>query len=91
MKHHILVKWKEGENPELEPVRRLFEETLKIPGIHSVSLHTNVVARPNRYDLLILMRMEREALEAYDQSEPHLRWKQSYGEKIEKKAIFDCE
>jgi len=91
MRHHILVKWKEGVKPDPAPIRSLFEETLSIPGVHGVSLHPNVVDRPNRYDLLILMCMEKYALEAYDKSEPHHRWKDIYGDLIEKKAIFDCE
>ena len=91
MRHHILVKWKEGVKPDLAPIRSLFEETLSIPGVHSISLHPNVVDRPNRYDLLILMCMEKDALEVYDASEPHHRWKDAYGDLIEKKAIFDCE
>ena len=50
-----------------------------------------MVDRPNRYDLLILLCMEKGALEAYDGSEAHHRWKEVYGGMIEKKAIFDCE
>ena len=91
MRHHILVKWKDGFQPQLEPIRSLFEETLSIPGVHSVSLHPNVIDRPNRYDLLILMCMEKDALEVYDACPAHKRWKELYSEMIEKKAIFDCE
>ena len=90
MRHHILVKWKEGCKPGLEPIRELFQETLAIPGVESVELHPNVIDRPNRYDLLILLCMEKGALEAYS-SEAHHRWKEVYGGMIEKKAIFDCE
>lgn len=39
MRHHILVKWKEGCKPGLEPIRELFQETLAIPGVQSVELH----------------------------------------------------
>ena len=87
MRHHILVKWKEGCKPGLEPIRELFQETLAIPGVESVELHPNVIDRPNRYDLLILLCMEKSALEAYDGSEAHHRWKEVYGGMIEKKAI----
>ena len=59
MRHHILVKWKEGCKPGLEPIRELFQETLAIPGVESVELHPNVIDRPNRYDLLILLCMEK--------------------------------
>ena len=40
---------------------------------------------------MIILDMEKEALAAYDVSEPHLRWKKEYGDRIEKKAIFDCD
>ena len=40
MKHYIIVKFTEGTDVKalVEPVREIFEETLKIPGISSVSL-----------------------------------------------------
>lgn len=92
MRHHILVKWKDSaEKPALAPVRALFEEVLRLPGVYSVSLHPNVVNRENRYDLLILICMDRDALDAYDASAAHKRWKEEYGDKIQAKAIFDCE
>lgn len=94
MKHHILVKWNEdaGDRAALAAgAEALFRETLAIPGVHGVSVHPNVIDRPNRYDLLIELDMDRDALPLYDQSEPHLRWKEHYGARIAKKAIFDCD
>ena len=41
--------------------------------------------------MMIVMKMDQEALPAYDASEPHHRWKEEYGDRIAKKAIFDCE
>lgn len=93
MKHYIIVKFTKGTDvPALTgPVRGIFEETLKIPGIHDLAIRTSNSDRANRYDLMIILDMEKEALEAYDVSEPHLRWKKEYGDRIEKKAIFDCD
>ncbi len=92
MRHHILVKWAEGiPQPEIAPIRQLFLDTLRIPGVHDVSVHPNVIPRSNRYDLLIVISMEKEALDAYDVSEPHLQWKERYTPLIAHKAIFDCE
>lgn len=91
MRHHILVKWKNEVNPELAPIRSIFDKTLALPGVHSVSLHPNVIDRSNRYDLLILICMDKEALEAYDACPAHHEWKDNYSDMIEKKAIFDCE
>ena len=93
MKHYIIVKFVEGTDVGalLSPVRGLFEQTLTIPGIHSVVLKQSNSDRANRYDLMIELDMDKQALSAYDVSEPHLLWKQSYGPLIAKKAIFDCD
>lgn len=93
MKHYIIVKFKEGTDVKAlaGPVREIFEETLTIPGIHGLDVRVSNSDRPNRYDLMILVLMDKEALPAYDASEPHHRWKDEYGGRIEKKAIFDCE
>ena len=93
MKHYIIVKLEEGIDKEalVKPVSELFNETLSIPGIHSVSVKPCVINRPNRYDLMIEIEMEPEALPAYDESSPHHRWKEEYGHMIAKKTIFDCE
>ena len=93
MKHHILVKFVEGADAAalLEPIRAVFAPLLELPGIHGLELKPNCVARPNRYDLMIVLDMDPEALPVYDASEPHLRWKRDYGDLVAKKAIFDCE
>ena len=94
MLHHILVKLKEPSN-DLEAFRRevegVFEGVLSIPGVHSLKVLSNVIDRPNRYDLMIVISMDRESLPLYDASEAHLRWKADYGHLIDKKAIFDCD
>lgn len=94
MKHDILIKYKpeisRERKAELIPeIAELFGHTTEIPGIHSVELFPNVIDRENRFDLLIEIDMEREALEAYDSSVWHHLWKERYGSLLEKKAIFD--
>ena len=93
LKHHIIVKFTEGTDvfSIVDPIRSIFEETLSIPGIHKVDFKVSNSDRANRYDLMIVMDMEKEALPAYDISEPHLRWKTEYQDRIAKKAIFDCD
>jgi hypothetical protein len=93
MKHYIIVKFVEGTDWRAleKPVRGIFEQTLSIPGIHGVELRLSNSERPNRFDLMIVMDMDKEALPAYDLSEPHLRWKSEYGGLVAKKAIFDCD
>ena len=94
MKHDILVKYKpevtKERKAELIPeIAELFGYTKEIPGIHDVTLYPNVVERENRYDLMIEIDMEREALEAYDNSVWHRQWKEQYGSLLASKAIFD--
>ena len=93
MKHYIIVKFKPETDVQAlaEPVRGIFEETLTIPGIRSVQIHLSNSDRANRYDMMIVMDMDNTALPLYDVSAPHLRWKTEYGDRIEKKAIFDCD
>ena len=94
MKHHIIVKW----NPEgkavdglYQKVFELFQESLEIDGVHGVSLHPSVIDRQNRYDLMICIEMDRDALARFDESSIHARWKVEYGGYLEAKAIFDCD
>lgn len=92
MRHHILVKWKDDiTTPDNRAIAEIFNHALDIPGVHSVSLHPNVVDRPNRYDLLILLCMEPSALAVYDACDAHRQWKEQYGGLIAHKVIFDCE
>ena len=94
MKHDILVKYKGEVTKEqkaalITEIQELFDHTTEIPGIHGVKLYPNVIDRENRYDLLIEIDMEREALDAYDHSTWHQQWKDQYSALLEKKAIFD--
>lgn len=96
MRHHILAKYNQEVKPEqkdqlAEEIFRLFENTKSISGIHQIEVHKNCVARENRYDILIVIEMEKNALEEYDKCEWHKKWKEEYGRLLEKKAIFDCE
>lgn len=91
--HCILVKWNETvtEKEALLPgIRAIFDRTTGIDGVYGVKYLTNVTDRPNRYDLMIVVTMESEALPAYDRSDPHLTWKEKYSGFIASKAIFDC-
>ena len=96
MKHYILVKYVESVDAEkkaalIPEIQGLFDQLLSMDGIHGVELLPNVVERPNRYDLLIRIDMDPEALPVYDSSEPHKTWKKDYAQYLEKKAIFDHE
>lgn len=96
MKHCILVKYKDSvddvqKEALIEQIQEVFEPLLDMEGIDGLELIPNIVGRPNRYDLLIRIEMDYEALPLYDESEPHKRWKSEFAQYLEKKAIFDYE
>ena len=91
MKHVILVKFVTGTDVSalIAPITEIFEQCLTLPGIHGLTVRRSNSNRPNRYDLMIELDMDKAALPIYDASAPHLRWKTEYGSFVEKKAIFD--
>ena len=94
MKHYIIVKWNQLVRNKDEAANRaeeVFSSVVDISGITKVEVIKNVVDRPNRYDLMIVITMTPDALPAYDASEQHVRWKADFGALIEAKTIFDAE
>lgn len=94
MLHHIIVKWKEQPqdvSATLRDIQTIFGGAMEVPGVQGVRLIPNVVDRPNRYDLMIIIKMDRDALDAWDHSDAHHTWKDRYSDLIAQKCIFDCE
>ncbi len=93
MLHHIIVKWNANVDKEAaaQKVHLLYAAAAKIPGIQQVEIRENIIPRDNRYDIMIVLNMEKSALSAWDQSELHRQWKAQFGPLMEKKCIFDCE
>ena len=60
-------------------------------GVHAVRVIEGIREHENRYHFIIEIDMEKEALPAYNVSRCHHEWKEKYGSRIEKKAIFDYE
>jgi len=93
MKHYIIVKFKDkSDTVKLLPeISRLFGKALAIDGVTEVKVHPSCSDRENCYSIMIEMTMTPAGLLAYDVSEMHKEWKLTYGDRIESKAIFDCE
>ena len=96
MLHHIIVKFNDGitatrKKEITAQATTLFEGLKQMPGIHDVKLHTLCIDRPNRYDLMIVISMDKDTLPSYDDCEIHHKWKTDFGAFIKSKAIFDCE
>ena len=70
MKHLIIVKFKENiwnredaaSREMLADIKKIFNRTKQIEGVHTVNIYENVTPRPNRHDLMIEMEMDPEAL-----------------------------
>ena len=94
MKHCILVKWNlqiPEKDTVIADIQQIFQPALSQPGIHSIEFLPNVVDLANRYDLMIVMTMEPDALSPFDRSAVHREWKEKYGKYVESKAVFDCD
>ncbi|RKM60329.1 hypothetical protein D6855_06260 [Butyrivibrio sp. CB08] len=93
MKHYIIAKFKDRNDTEklLPEITALFQKSLDLPGVDGVTIHKSNSTRDNRYSLMIEMDLSKEGLEAFDASEVHKEWKATYGERLESKAIFDCD
>ncbi len=94
MKHHVIVKYNELVTDRAQFKREaeeLFSNALKTKGVHGVSFIEGLPLAENRFDLMIVIDMEKDALPLYDKSDYHTAWKRDYGKYILQKAIFDCE
>lgn len=95
MKHCIIAKYTpqayERRAELLSRIREIFAVAGEIPGVRGAEVYPNCVARENRYDVMIVLEMDRDALPLYDDSEMHHRWKDEFGGLLEKKTIFDYE
>lgn len=93
MLHYIIVKWNKDvdKRSAAQQVRSLYAAAKEICGIHSVEIKENVTPRDNRYDIMIALDMENDALTTWDNSQLHKKWKADFGSLIEKKCIFDCD
>jgi len=92
MKHCILVKFKKDFNYKnaLDDIKSIFD-SIDIDGVHDVTYKCNCIMRENRYDLLIMINMDKNVLSSYDECSAHHTWKDKYTKYIDKKAIFDFE
>ena len=93
MKHYIIAKFKDRNDTEklLPEITALFQKSFDLPGVDGVTIHKSNSTRDNRYSLMIEMDLSTEGLEAFDASEVHKEWKATYGDRLESKAIFDCD
>ncbi len=71
MKHCIIAKFNESaadKQAALAQVRALFAGAEPTEGVRGITIHENCVARDNRYDLMIVVEMEKAALPNWDAS-----------------------
>ena len=93
MRHYIIVKFNNNYDyiNEVDKIKDLFNESLKIDGIKKVNIYVSNSKLDNRHDLMIDMDLTQQALVDFDNSWIHKKWKEDYAKFIETKTIFDCE
>ena len=93
MKHYIIVKFNSNYDykKEIENIKKLFNEALKIEGVNKIDIYKSNSDRTNRHDLMIEMKLTEKGLIDFDNSWIHKKWKEDYGKFIENKTIFDCD
>ena len=93
MKHYIIVKFNSDYDykKEIENIKKLFNEALKIEGVNKIDIYKSNSDRTNRHDLMIEMKLTEQGLIDFDNSWIHKKWKEDYGKYIETKTIFDCD
>jgi hypothetical protein len=93
VKHYIIAKFKDRNDTEklFPEIKALFQKALELDGVESLMIHKSNSTRDNRYSIMIEMKLSHEGLENFDASEVHKEWKATYGDRLESKAIFDCD
>lgn len=94
MKHYIIAKFNNKVANKVQTIKEakeLFEPLTEMEGIESVKVWSNLIDRPNRYDIMIEIEMRSKTLATYDACEIHKKWKTEYGKLLEGKVIFDKE
>ena len=94
MKHCIIAKFNDSVDDKAAMITRidkLFAPAPAMDGIHGCTVLRNCIDRENRYDLAIIIDMDKAALPAWDASELHREWKSGFGSYLAAKAIFDFE
>lgn len=92
MFHHIIAKFNEQVADKaalIAEITKLYASVTEIEGVKGCRVIPNCIDRPNRYDVMIRIEMDTEALPVWDASELHHTWKDKYGSLLEKKTIFD--
>ena len=94
MKHCIIAKFNDTVDDKaamIERIEALFISAPAMDGVCGCTVLRNCVDRENRYDLAIVIDMDKAALPAWDASELHREWKSRFGSYLAAKAIFDFE
>lgn len=94
MKHCIIVKFTESVKDKaglIKEIESVFRSEEKPEGVSGYEFVSNCVERANRYDLAIVITMDKSALPVWDSSRVHHRWKDEFGANVAQKAIFDYE
>ena len=94
MKHCIIAKFNDSVSDKAamtSQIEELFSSAPAMDGVHGCTVLKNCIDRENRYDLAIVIDMDKAALPTWDASELHRAWKSRFDSYLTSKAIFDFE
>jgi hypothetical protein len=95
MQHHVIVKFNDTVKDKIamaDEIGNLFKGMVgTVPGVHKVSPHKNCIDMENRYDLMVIVDMDKEALQPYTDSSIHDKWINGYARYLASKVIMDYE
>jgi len=94
MQHYIIAKLNDtapDHEALLREIRALFQKAETLPGIRRVTVRSACLHSEIRYDLMIMLDMDKESLAIFDASPIHSEWKERFGKYLKHKVIFDCE
>lgn len=95
MQHYVIFKFNESvkdKNALADKIGNLLKGMAgTVPGVHSVTPHKNCIDMSDRYDMMIIVDMDKDALGAYSNSPIHDNWINNYTQYLESKVIMDYE
>ena len=91
MEHYMIIKLKNGIDAAslYEPMSSLLKEAERIDGIRKADVFLSSYRLKGRYDMMIRIRMKKEALSSFEDSDVYRDWKKQFEDKIETMTVFD--
>lgn len=94
MRHCLILKFDPSQGDKriiIDEIREFFATAQKPEVVTKVEIFESCVDRVNRFDLMVVVEMDKADLPVWDNSDFHVQWKERFGKFIYFKTIFDYE